>query len=43
MIIKYLSDKIINGELEYAFVIGKRPDLKTDIDTYLKLKGFTVA
>jgi hypothetical protein len=39
MIIKYLSTKIIAGELEYSFVIGKRPDLKSGIDAYLIENG----
>lgn len=39
MIIKYLAEKIIDGELEYSYVIGKRPDLKTGIDAYLTENG----
>ena len=35
MIVKYLSEKIIAGELEYSFAIGKRPDFKSGIDEYL--------
>lgn len=30
--VKYLAYRIISGELEYNFVINKRPDLKDDID-----------
>ncbi len=40
MIVKYLSDKIIAGELEYSFVISKRPDLKAGIDAYLVANGY---
>lgn len=40
MIVKYLSEKIINGELDYDFVINKRPDLKTLIDEYLTSCNF---
>jgi hypothetical protein len=39
VIVKYLAEKIISGELEYSFVIGKRPDLKVGIDAYLVENG----
>lgn len=35
----YMAQRIIDGALEYSYVIGKRPDLKEDIDTYLTEKG----
>lgn len=39
MIIKYLAEKIITGELEYSFVISKRPDFKAGVDAYLTASG----
>jgi len=41
MIVKFLSEKIINHELTYEYVVGKRPDLKESIDSYLTNKGFS--
>lgn len=35
----YMAQRIIDGAYTYEFVISKRPDLKTDIDTYLTEKG----
>lgn len=31
----YLGQRIIDGKLEYVYVITKKPDLKQDIDTYI--------
>jgi hypothetical protein len=31
----YLGQRIIDGAFTYDYVISKRPDLKTGIDTYL--------
>jgi len=31
----YMGQRIIDGVYTYAFVIGKRPDLKDGIDAYL--------
>lgn len=39
MIVRYLAEKIIAGELGYGFVVGKRPDLKAGIDAYLIENG----
>ena len=36
---KYFSMRIISGALNYNFVISLKPELKDDIDTYLKEKG----
>jgi hypothetical protein len=35
----YLAQRIIDGALEYDYVISKRPDLKEGIDAYLISKG----
>jgi len=35
----YMGQRIIDGAQEYTFVIGKRPDLKIGIDSYLISKG----
>jgi hypothetical protein len=35
----YLASRIIDGAYTYAYVISKRPDLKTDIDAYLVQEG----
>lgn len=32
---KLYGDLIIAGRYEYSFVVGKRPDLKPEIDAYL--------
>jgi len=40
VIVRYLAEKIIAGELGYGFVIGKRPDLKAGIDEYLIENGY---
>ncbi|MDR3596959.1 hypothetical protein [Clostridium sp.] len=32
---EYMAKRIIDGAYTYAYVISKRPDLKTGIDTYL--------
>lgn len=39
MIVAYLGNKIISGELTYSYVTSKRPDLKVEIDEYLIQKG----
>lgn len=36
---EYLAQRIIDGALEYDYVISKRPDLKEGIDAYLIEKG----
>lgn len=36
-----LGQRIIDGVYTYDFVISKRVDLKTDINTYLTKKGRT--
>ena len=36
---KLYGDLIIGGRYEYSYVVGKRPDLKTEIDTYLTEQG----
>lgn len=36
---EYLGQRIIDGALDYAYVISKRPDLKTAIDAYLISKN----
>ena len=35
----YMAQRIIDGIYAYAFVMSKRPDLKTGIDAYLIEKG----
>lgn len=40
MIAIYIAKKIISGELEYSFVISRRPDLKDGIDAYLIDSGY---
>lgn len=35
----YLGQRIIDGALDYSYVISKRADLKTGIDAYLTSKG----
>ena len=35
----YMGQRIIDGVYTYAYVIGKRPDLKAGIDEYLIEKG----
>jgi len=35
----YLGQRIIDGALDYSYVMSKRQDLKTGIDAYLILKG----
>ena len=35
----YLGQRIIDGAYTYAYVIGKKPTLKVDIDTYLTTQG----
>lgn len=35
----YLAQRIIDGAYTYAYVISKRPDLKSGIDAYLTEKG----
>lgn len=37
---KYMADRIIKGIYTYEYVIGKRPDLKDDIDIYLTEQGY---
>lgn len=37
----YMGQKIIDGAYTYDYVISKRSDLKTGIDTYLTEKGRT--
>lgn len=34
----YMGQRIIDGAYTYDYVIGKRPDLKPGIDTYLTEK-----
>lgn len=36
---EYMAQRIIDGAYTYAFVIGKRPDLKAGIDDYLTQQG----
>lgn len=36
---KLYGDLIITGRYEYAYVVSKRPDLKTEIDAYLTDQG----
>jgi hypothetical protein len=36
---EYMGYRIISGALDYAYVISKRPDLKTGIDAYLVQEG----
>lgn len=38
---QYMAQRVIDGTYTYAYVIGKRPDLKTGIDAYLTEKGRT--
>ncbi|WP_192927428.1 hypothetical protein [Clostridium beijerinckii] len=38
---EYLGQRIIDGAYTYAYVIGKRADLKSGIDTYLTEKDRT--
>lgn len=38
---QYMAQRVIDGAYTYAYVIGKRPDLKTGIDAYLTEKGRT--
>lgn len=40
MIVKYLSEKIISGDLDYTFAVEKRPDLELLINEYLVKRGF---
>lgn len=35
----YMAQRIIDEVYTYTYVIGKRPDLKDGIDTYLIEKG----
>ncbi|MDF2892543.1 MAG: hypothetical protein K0R80_2910 [Clostridia bacterium] len=35
----YMGQRIIDGVYTYDYVIGKRPDLKEGIDTYLTDEG----
>lgn len=35
----YMGQRIIDGVYSYDYVISKRSDLKTDIDSYLTEKG----
>lgn len=35
----YLGQRIIDGALNYSYVISKRVDLKEGIDAYLTSKG----
>lgn len=35
----YMAQRILDGVYTYAYVIGKRPDLKDGIDAYLTDKG----
>lgn len=35
----YMAQRIIDGVYTYAFVIGKRPDLKEGIYAYLTERG----
>lgn len=35
----YIAQRIIDGALNYAYVISRRPDLKEDIDAYLIAHG----
>lgn len=37
----YLAQRIIDGALDYTYVISKRPNLKAGIDDYLTEKGRT--
>lgn len=37
--VAYLAQRIIDGAYSYSFVISKRPDLKAEIDAYLREKG----
>lgn len=37
----YMANRIIDGVYTYAYVISKRPDLKTGIDQYLTDQGRT--
>lgn len=36
---QYLAQQIIESNLDYLYVIGKKPNLKTGIDAYLIEKG----
>lgn len=36
----YMAYRIMVGAYTYTYVIGKRPDLKNGIDTYLTQKGY---
>lgn len=38
---QYMAQRVIDGAYTYAYVIGKKPDLKTGIDAYLTEKGRT--
>lgn len=37
--VQYLGNQIIKGDLDYTYVVTKRPDLKVQIDAYLTEKG----
>lgn len=37
----YMGQRIIDGAYSYDYVISKRPDLKSSIDTYLTEQGRT--
>ena len=39
MIVIYLCNKIIARELDYSYVVFKRPDLQTGIDEFLTING----
>lgn len=36
---EFMAQRIIDGLLDYTYVISKRPDLKEGIDKYLKDKS----
>ena len=36
---QYMAQRIVDGIYTYAYVVGKRPDLKEGIDTCLIEKG----
>lgn len=37
---RYMAQRIIDGIYTYDYVIGKRPDLKEEIDATLTEKGY---
>jgi hypothetical protein len=42
ILVRYLVNQIVLGALTYQEVVTAKPELKTDMDTYIKEKGIVI-